>query len=106
VQDYETRYPELGAEFRQREAGRLPETWKDFIPSSFPDAPTATRKSSGLVINPLAEKINSFMIGTADLTPSVNMAWNGKVDFQHVSSDKSGFRSVKPVKTLMQCSPI
>lgn len=86
VQDYETQYPQLGAEFRQRVAGRLPETWKDLIPASFPDAPTATRKSSGLVINPLAEQIKSFMVGTADLTPSVNMAWKGKVDFQHVSS--------------------
>ncbi|KAH7406649.1 Transketolase, thiamine diphosphate binding domain-containing protein [Phaeosphaeria sp. MPI-PUGE-AT-0046c] len=83
VQDYETRYPELGAEFRQRVAGRLPEAWKGLIPASFPDAPTATRKSSGLVINPLAEKIKSFMVGTADLTPSVNMAWKGKIDFQH-----------------------
>lgn len=86
VQEYETKYPELGAEFRNRVAGQLPETWKDLIPTSFPDAPTATRKSSGLVINPVAEKIKSFMVGTADLTPSVNMAWKDKVDFQHVSS--------------------
>jgi hypothetical protein len=24
-------------------------------------------------------------VGTADLSPSVNMIWKGKVDFQHVS---------------------
>lgn len=85
VQGYETKYPEVGAEFRQRIEGRLPETWRDLIPSSFPDTPTATRKSSGLVLNLIAENIRSFVVGTADLTPSVNMAWKGKVDFQHVS---------------------
>lgn len=85
VQEYESKYPELGAEFRRRVEGRLPENWKDLIPKSFPDAPTASRKSSGLVFNPIAEKVNNFMVGTADLSPSVNMIWKGKVDFQHVS---------------------
>jgi dihydroxyacetone synthase len=85
VQKYEARYPGLGAEFRQRVEGRLPETWKELIPSSFPNTPTATRKSSGLVFNPIAKKVKNFMVGTADLTPSVNMGWEGKVDFQHVS---------------------
>ncbi|KAF2822583.1 hypothetical protein CC86DRAFT_423803 [Ophiobolus disseminans] len=83
VQKYETKYPDLGAEFRQRMQGRLPETWKDLIPTSFPETPTATRKASGLVLNPIAEKVKAFMVGTADLTPSVNMAYKGKVDFQH-----------------------
>lgn len=85
VRQYESKYPELGAEFRSRVEGRLPETWKDLIPSSFPSQPTATRKSSGLVFNPIAEKIKTFMVGTADLSPSVNMIWKDKVDFQHVS---------------------
>jgi dihydroxyacetone synthase len=86
VQEYEAKYPELGIEFRQRVEGRLPEFWKDLIPNSFPNAPTASRKSSGLVFGPIAEKVNNFMVGTADLTPSVNMAYKGKVDFQNVSS--------------------
>lgn len=85
VQAYEAEYPELGAEFRNRVAGHLPEDWKGLIPSSFPDQPTATRKSSGLVFNPLAQKIKNFMVGTADLSPSVNMIWKDKVDFQNVS---------------------
>lgn len=86
VSNYEQQYPDLGAEFRQRIRGQLPPDWKQLIPSSFPEAPTATRKSSGLVFNPIAEKINSFMVGTADLSPSVNMIWKDKVDFQHVST--------------------
>ncbi|KAL5116302.1 hypothetical protein ACEQ8H_005760 [Pleosporales sp. CAS-2024a] len=83
VHEYEAKYPELGAEFRRRIQGHLPENWKDLVPTSFPKTDTATRKSSGLVLNPIAEKLNSFVVGTADLTPSVNMAWKGKVDFQH-----------------------
>ncbi|OOF92980.1 hypothetical protein ASPCADRAFT_7928 [Aspergillus carbonarius ITEM 5010] len=80
---YTEKYPELGAEFQQRMRGELPSNWKDLIPSSFPQKPTATRASSGLVFNPIAKEIESFMVGTADLSPSVNMIWPGKVDFQH-----------------------
>ncbi len=85
VEEYESVYPAEGAELRRRIEGRMPDNWKDLIPSSFPDAPTATRKSSGLVFNRIAEQVNNFMVGTADLSPSVNMTWKGKVDFQHVS---------------------
>ncbi|KAF2711834.1 hypothetical protein K504DRAFT_428659 [Pleomassaria siparia CBS 279.74] len=83
VQEYEAKYPELGAEFRRRVEGRLPGNWKDMIPSTFPDKPTATRAASGLVFNPIAQVANNFMVGTADLSPSVNMIWKGKVDFQN-----------------------
>jgi dihydroxyacetone synthase len=86
VQSYESKYPELGADFRRRVEGRLTENWKELIPTSFPEKPTATRASSGLVFNPIAQAVNNFMVGTADLSPSVNMIWKGKVDFQHVSS--------------------
>ena len=89
VHEYETQYPELGAEFQRRVQGRLPEDWQRLIPSEFPPQPTATRKASGLVFNPVAEKVNSFVVGTADLTPSVNMTWKGKVDFQNVSPTHS-----------------
>jgi dihydroxyacetone synthase len=84
---YERRYPELGAEFRRRIEGHLPENWKELIPTkqAFPDKATATRVASGLVFNPIAQACNNFMVGTADLSPSVNMIWKGKVDFQHVS---------------------
>jgi dihydroxyacetone synthase len=91
VHEYETQFPELGAEFRRRIQGQLPEDWQGLIPSSFPEQPTATRKSSGLVFNPIAEKVKNFVVGTADLTPSVNMTWKGKVDFQNVSSSPPPF---------------
>lgn len=82
---YEKAHPELFAEFMARREGRLPENWASLIPSEFPNKPTATRASSGLVFNPIAAKIKSFMVGTADLSPSVNMIWKGKEDFQHPS---------------------
>ncbi|CAN9226426.1 unnamed protein product [Alternaria alternata] len=83
VDEYLSKYPEEGTDFKRRVEGHLTENWKDLVPSSFPDAPTATRKASGLVFNSIAEKINNFMVGTADLSPSVNMIWKGKVDFQN-----------------------
>ncbi|KAK8060749.1 hypothetical protein PG996_010679 [Apiospora saccharicola] len=57
--------------------------WEELIPKSFPEKPTASRASSGLVFNPIAKELDSFMVGTADLSPSVNMIWPGKVDFQN-----------------------
>ncbi|KAJ1330857.1 dihydroxyacetone synthase [Microdochium nivale] len=80
---YDKAHPELAARFAARRKGELPSDWKNLIPTSFPDKPTATRAANGLVLNPLAEKIDSFIVGTADLTPSVYMDWKGKVDFQH-----------------------
>ncbi|KAJ5273013.1 hypothetical protein N7478_008138 [Penicillium angulare] len=83
VNDYTTQHPEIAAEFQARVRGELPANWQDHIPSSFPEKPTASRASSGLVFNPIAKEVKSFMVGTADLSPSVNMIWPGKTDFQH-----------------------
>lgn len=85
VEEYSKEYPGLGDEFQLRMRGELSRNWRDLIPSSFPTSDTASRVSSGLVLNPIAKEINSFMVGTADLSPSVNMIWDGKVDFQNVS---------------------
>lgn len=85
LSEYIAQYPDLGAEFQARVRGGLPVNWRQLIPSSFPDKATASRVSSGLVFNPIAKEVKSFMVGTADLSPSVNMIWPGKVDFQHVS---------------------
>jgi dihydroxyacetone synthase len=67
--------------------GKMPVDWTKIIPrkEDLPTEPTATRKSAGIVGNPLGEKLKNFLIGTADLTPSCNVAYNQKVDFQSVS---------------------
>ncbi|PGH27449.1 transketolase [Polytolypa hystricis UAMH7299] len=80
---YNAEYPDLGAELASRIKGELLADWNKLIPESFPDKPTATRAASGMVINPIAKEVKNFMVGTADLSPSVNMIWPGKVDFQH-----------------------
>jgi dihydroxyacetone synthase len=82
---YDEAHPELAAQLRSRMAGKLDPKWRDLIPQkgSFPQKPTATRASNGLCINPVAREIDNFIVGTADLSPSVYMTWPGKVDFQH-----------------------
>ncbi|CAI4215613.1 unnamed protein product [Parascedosporium putredinis] len=82
---YEAAHPDLGASFRDRVAGKLSPRWRELIPApgSFPTGATATRAASGLVLNPIAKELDNFMVGTADLSPSVHMIWPGKVDFQH-----------------------
>lgn len=83
VKSYKESYPDLGTDFERRISGKLPCDWESLIPASFPTNPTASRKSSGLVINPLAKEINNFIVGSADLSPSVNLVWEGKKDFQN-----------------------
>ncbi|CZR69751.1 related to TRANSKETOLASE [Phialocephala subalpina] len=85
VDAYGSEYPELHEEFQLRVAGEFTDDWSKFIPAKadLPTGPTPSRKSSGLVCNPLAQNLKNFMVGTADLSPSVNMIWKGKVDFQH-----------------------
>ncbi|KAF2852675.1 transketolase [Plenodomus tracheiphilus IPT5] len=84
VSAYEKSYPELAAEFKLRVAGKMPADWTKYIPKKedFPSELTATRKSAGLVGNLLSENMGNFLVGTADLTPSCNVAYNKKVDFQ------------------------
>lgn len=86
VAEYARQYPDLHAEFEKRVRGEMTEDWTKIIPSKedFPKTPTPSRKSAGLVCNPLAKRLANMMVGTADLSPSVNMIWDGKVDFQHV----------------------
>ncbi|KAK5008645.1 hypothetical protein LTR28_003698 [Elasticomyces elasticus] len=83
VEKYVQQHPKLGKEFVARMKGELPAEWEDLVPKKFDSKPLATRKASGLVFNPVAQKYNTFMVGTADLSPSVNMIYPGKVSFQN-----------------------
>lgn len=89
VTRYAEAHPDLAERFRKRVKGGL-DGWEELIPKSFPEKPTASRASSGLVFNPIATELDSFMVGTADLSPSVNMIWPEKVDFQNVRSELGG----------------
>ena len=86
VESYAKSYPELASEFSLRVEGKMPDDWSKYISpkDTFPTGPTPSRKSAGIVCNPLAQNLKNFMVGTADLSPSVNMIWKDKVDFQNV----------------------
>ncbi|KAK7900268.1 hypothetical protein LTR67_004014 [Exophiala xenobiotica] len=85
VESYTREYPQEGAEFQLRVQGKMPLDWTQLIPNkeSFPTGPTASRKSAGIVCSPLAENLKNFMVGTADLSPSVCMAFKNQIDFQN-----------------------
>ena len=87
VNKYDKEHPDLAAEFALRVVGEMPQDWTKCIPlkKDQPTAPTASRKSAGVITGALGERINSFLVGTADLTPSCNVAYKNKVDFQSVS---------------------
>ncbi|KAL2131421.1 hypothetical protein VTI74DRAFT_5132 [Chaetomium olivicolor] len=85
VDAYGSEHPDLAHEFALRVKGKFTDDWTKIIPAKedFPTTPTPSRKSAGLVCNPLAARLRNLMVGTADLSPSVNMIWKGKTDFQH-----------------------
>ena len=80
--DYKNQYPELAEEYHKWMSGTIDSEAllnnEDFW--SF-DKNMATRESSGIIINRLAELIPNFIGGSADLAPSNKSYMNGKGDF-------------------------
>jgi dihydroxyacetone synthase len=85
ITKYNSEHSSLAAEFGKRVRGEFIGDWTKCIPnkSDIPTEPTPSRKSAGVVGTALADNIPNFMLGTADLTPSVNLASKKKVDFQN-----------------------
>eukprot|EP00316_Scyphosphaera_apsteinii_P011194 CAMPEP_0119311442 /NCGR_PEP_ID=MMETSP1333-20130426/22425_1 /TAXON_ID=418940 /ORGANISM="Scyphosphaera apsteinii, Strain RCC1455" /LENGTH=730 /DNA_ID=CAMNT_0007315811 /DNA_START=50 /DNA_END=2242 /DNA_ORIENTATION=- len=80
---YDAKYPDLAVEFRRRLNGKLPDGWKEALPSWLPtDKALATRQSSQQVLNKLVEVIPELLGGSADLTPSNLTKAKGMSDFQ------------------------
>ena len=84
---YATAHPDLAAEFAKRRAGQFTADAIPLIPATdtFPTSGFPTRKSAGLVLNPLCSALPNFMPGTADLTPSIPLKYKNSTDFQHPS---------------------
>jgi dihydroxyacetone synthase len=72
---YTKAHPDLAAKFKDRMAGRLPSNWESMIPHEFPSDNTPSRKSNHLVMAKIIAECPTFMVGTADLTPSVNLTY-------------------------------
>lgn len=75
--NYSKEHPDLSKTFKDRMAGKLPENWHSMIPSSFPSEATPSRKSNNLAMAKILAEVPTFMVGTADLTPSVNLTYKG-----------------------------
>ena len=79
--EYAKAYPELKAEFDQWFSDELPvDLTKDAELFAF-EGKCATRNSSGVTINRLAERIPNLFGGSADLAPSNKTNMKGKGDF-------------------------
>ncbi|MDP4092142.1 MAG: transketolase [Bacillota bacterium] len=86
---YEKEYPELAAEWNSWNSNELPvdllnneDFWK------FDSKPTATRASSGDVLNRLAKLLPNMIGGSADLAPSNKSNMKGRGDFS--AEDRTG----------------
>ncbi|PIE80347.1 MAG: transketolase [Chloroflexi bacterium] len=77
---YTAEYPELGAEFKRRMHGQLPDGWDDFTVEY--DKVIATRAASGMVLNAAAARVPELMGGSADLTGSNKTDLKGEADIQ------------------------
>jgi transketolase len=83
---YAAAYPEQADVLRRLWAGELPDDWQDALPVFSPDeAPLATRKASGAVLNAIADELPSLIGGSADLAPSTKTYLKGYDDFQKAS---------------------
>jgi transketolase len=81
--DYKTSHPEKASEFERRFADERPQKWSESLKKFSADAKgTASRNSSGAVLNEIAEILPEIMGGSADLAPS-NKTWiNSSKAFQ------------------------
>ena len=79
---YRDRYPERARELDRRFRADLPDGFEDAIPT-FPADPKgkATRASSGIVLNALAQRMPELFGGSADLTTSNQTQLKGEPDF-------------------------
>jgi len=81
--EYKKAHKDLAIEFDRRISGELPDGWSDGL-KTFETDPKgmATRKSSGIILNEIAENLPELVGGSADLTPS-NKTWiNSSSGFQ------------------------
>ncbi|WP_335871777.1 transketolase [Bacillus sp. 2205SS5-2] len=67
---YKETHPELAKQFEAAISGELPEDWDELIPVYKEGTSLASRASSGEVLNAIAQKVPSFIGGSADLAGS------------------------------------
>lgn len=86
---YQRSYPDLAAQFKRCQDGKLPEGLGDLVPFFPSDSKgIATRASSGKVINAIAPALPELIGGSADLTGSNKTAITGESPF--TAKDREG----------------
>ncbi|PWT72900.1 MAG: transketolase, partial [Bacteroidetes bacterium] len=85
---YKSDYPELASEYEMYCNGKLPDKWKDVLPSFGTADKIATRKASGKALNAIAPLIPVLMGGAADLAPSTDTLLEKFSSFS--SEDRAG----------------
>jgi transketolase len=87
VAEYEKKYPEEAAEFKQLTSGELPDGWEKVLPTFTPeDKALATRAHSQTMLNVLQPVLPGLIGGSADLAPSNLTIMKGTGDFQNPAS--------------------
>ena len=86
---YAAAYPEDALAFERQLRGELPPDWDQDLKDLFPSGskPTATRASSGAVLNALAKRVEGLFGGSADLAPSTKTMISGCADFSREHYD-------------------
>lgn len=85
--EYSEKHPELAEDFARAISGELPEDWDAALPEFEVGFEEATRDTSATIINALAEKVENFWGGSADLAASNKTMIDGAGDFQPGSYD-------------------
>jgi transketolase len=70
VEEYASKYPELGEEFKLAISGKLPANYQDALPDYEAGHSGASRADSGEVIQAISKTVPSFFGGSADLAGS------------------------------------
>lgn len=91
-ESYRGEHPDLAADYERRLSKTLPLNWDTQIPDfPFDNKGLATRASSGLVLNALAETVPELIGGSADLAPS-NKTWiKDSISFQSATPEGRNF---------------
>ncbi|MFC6465516.1 transketolase [Marinilactibacillus sp. GCM10026970] len=83
LEDYTNTHSELAEKFKLALSGELPENWDESLPVySVEDKDSATRATSGEVLNALSDSIPNLWGGSADLSGSNNTMMKNQTDFQ------------------------
>jgi transketolase len=69
---YKDRYPDMANEYERMSHGKLPNGWKEKLPSFKGEEKMATRKASGKILNSIAADLPNLIGGAADLAPSTH----------------------------------